>query len=190
MLIYTREKLASCTQEVTALINSYQSRDGRFPYSAIAWLTSTEQSLNQLRHPLVALVAAQRAKILAVEDGYRHPSLGGAHVTMRRAMNVCASLAVEAVQAELRACIAALDARLDTARDKMAQFLAVATAKVAVPLPPTDPRDVWLATVWADLNVNGETQGMYRYLCASLSPADRLHLLDEVLTNLLDGLPH
>ena len=50
------------------------------------------------------------------------------------------------------------------------------------------PRDAWLASVWKGLNVNGEVQGMYRYLGAAMQPADRLFLLDEVLGNLLAAL--
>jgi len=56
------------------------------------------------------------------------------------------------------------------------------------PLPPSEPREAWLRSVWSMLNVNGETQNMYRYLSTALQPADRSYLLDQLLDNLLQDL--
>ncbi|BDV41898.1 hypothetical protein GURASL_08210 [Geotalea uraniireducens] len=189
MLLYTRERLLAHLQDTGSLIDLYQHRDPRFSERVVAWLGDLEQSLAQLRLPLVALVAAERGRILAAADGYRESAVGGERLSTRRVTLAVASLALDRVQNEVRRVIADIDAKFDTWREKMAQFLAIATTKAPIPLPPTEPRDAWLATVWAGLNVNGEVQGMYRYLGAALRPTDRLHLLDEVIGNLLDSLP-
>jgi hypothetical protein len=188
MLIFIREKLVEHLQQSTNLVQLYQNRDGLFAEAVLNWLAATEETLSQLRHPLISLVAAERARILAARDGFREPSLGSARITARKAMSAIAALAIDRVQADLRGAINTVDLRLDAMREKMAQLLAVATTKTPIPMPPTDPRELWLSKVWSGLNVNGDTQGMYRYLCAALTSSDRLQILDEVLTNLIEGL--
>jgi hypothetical protein len=188
MLVYTREKILGHLQETPALIDRYQRRDPAFPAAVLAWLAAIEETLGQLRLPLASLVAAERGRILAVGDGYRDPALLDERLTPRMATRAVASLALSRVQQALSARLAEIDAQFAAWREKMSQFLAIATTKVPIPLPPTEPRDAWLASVWKGLNVNGEVQGMYRYLGAAMQPADRLFLLDEVLGNLLAAL--
>ena len=188
MLAYTREKILGHLQETSRLINLYQQRDASFTPEVVAWMVRVEESLCQLRLPLTSLVAAERARILSVADGYRDPSLATERLTYRGASRAVASLSLTRVQEELRRKVAGIDSLFDAWHEKMAQLLAIASVKAPIPLPPTDPRDAWLATVWKGLNVNGEVQGMYRYLGSAMAPSDRIFLLDEVLTNLIDAL--
>lgn len=188
MLAYTRERIIGHLQEASRLVDLYQRREPSFPAAVVAWLAGVEESLGQLRLPLTALVASERGRIIAVGDGFRDPALVTERTTPRKATLAVAVLALTRVQEELRRKVAEIDGQFDAWREKMAQFLAIATTKAPIPLPPTEPRDAWLATVWKGLNVNGEVQGMYRYLGAALQPNDRLFLLDEVLGNLLNAL--
>jgi len=188
MLAYTREKLLEHLRETTLLVDLYQRREPSFPAAVVAWLVKVEETLLQLRLPLSSLVAAERARILAVGDGYRDPVLVSERITPRKATLAVASIALGRVQDELRRKVAEIDSQFDAWREKMAQLLAIATTKSPIPLPPTEPRDVWLAAVWKALDVNGEVQGMYRYLGTALQQSDRLFLLDELLGNLLNAM--
>lgn len=188
MLAYTREKILVLLQETTPLVNLYQQRNPTFPAAVVSWMAQVEESLGQLRLPLTALVAGERGRILAAADGFRDPALMAERYTRRTATLAVASLALGRVQEDLRRKVAEIDAQFDVWREKMAQFLAIATTKAPIPIPPVEPREVWLETVWKGLNVNGELQGMYRYLGAALQKNDRIFLLDEVLGNLLDSL--
>ncbi len=172
-----RETLASALLKLPALVDTYQQRDPLFAAQAIHWLGELEKAMQQLRLPLAAM--------LAVNDGYRDPLLPGERLPSRKAQAATASLALNHAQDEARRLIAGIDAQFDLWREKLAQFLAIATQKTPIPLPPTEPREAWLATVWRQLDVNGDTQGMYRYLNAAMPASDRLYLLNELLTNLL-----
>lgn len=187
MLAYTREKILGHLQETPGLTDLYQRHEPSFPSAVVAWLAGVEDSLSQLRLPLASLVAAERGRILAAGDGFRDPAIPE-RMTPRKATVAVAALSIGRVQEELRRKVAEIDGKFDAWREKMAQLLAVATAAAPIPLPPTDPRDIWLATVWKGLNANGETQGMYRYLGAAMQPNDRLFILDELLGNLLNAL--
>lgn len=188
MLAYTREKIVDHLLETSRLVDCYQRRDPSFPAKVAGWLAEVEKSLTQLRLPLASLAATERGRILAVGGGFRDPAFAAEPMSQRKATVAVAALALGRVQEELRNKVTEIDASFDAWREKMAQFLAIATTKAPIPLPPTEPRDVWLANVWKGLNVNGEVQGMYRYLGAAMQPNDRLFLLDDVLSNLLNAL--
>ena len=188
MLAYTREKLLDHLQETSHLIDLYQQHEASFVAEVVAWMGRVEESLGQLRLPLSSLVAAERARILAVGDGYRDPALVGERLTARMAARAVASLGLARVQDELRRKVAAIDSQFDAWREKMAQLLAIASVKAPIPLPPSEPREAWLAMVWKGLDVGGEVQGMYRYLGSAMAQGDRTFLLDEVLGNLIEAL--
>lgn len=192
MLFYTRENLVALLLPVPQLVDQLQRNDAGFPAATIAWLQQAEQTLARLRLPTVSLVAVERGKVVATQQGCSPPrpesSPGTRRPSARKATAFTALAAIDAVQAALRSLLAEQERRIDLAREKMTQLVAVGSAQSALPLPPTDPRDAWLDAVWRALNRNGETAGMYRYLGASLSLLDRRQLLDEVLTPLLDRL--
>lgn len=188
MLAYTRETLLGHLQQTSRLVDLYQQHEASFVAEVVAWMACVEESLGQLRLPLVSLVAAERARILSVGDGYRDPALVGERLTARMASRAVASLALTRVQEELRRKVTAIDAQFDAWREKMAQLLAIASVKAPIPLPPSEPHDAWLTTVWKGLDVNGEVQGMYRYLGAAMASGDRMYLLDEVLGKLIEAL--
>ncbi len=187
MLIVTREKLVAHLLELSAIVDRYQRSDPEFVEQVAAWLIAVEKTLQQLRSPLSSQIAGQRARLLAVQDGFREPSLAENRVSRRKAVRAAAGLVVGRAEEALRARLAAIDARFDEAREKMAQYLAVTTSVRPIPLPPTEPRTAWLRSVWASLEDVPNTQGMRGYLNAALRPSDRLHVLGEVVDNLIEN---
>ena len=183
MLALTREQLVEHLQEASALVDRYARNDWEFPTRVTAWMTEVETTLGRLRSPLVSLVAAERGKITAVDDGFRDPEIEG--VNQRKALKATATLALGRVEAALRDEIHRIDARFDEMRERLAQLLALASTSAPIPLPPTEPRQAWLDLVWSGLAVNGETRSLYSYLGAALAPSDRTYLLDEMIRNLL-----
>ncbi len=184
MLAYTREKLLVHLQETSGFTRLYQQQDPLFAERVLDWMEAVEQTLLQLRRPAASLVSAQRGRVLAAADGYRMPGLENEKLSARKAKRIVTALALEDVQAELRAIISDIDAKFDTWREKIVQLLAVATTQVPVPLPPTAPREAWLAGIWQSMNINGDTRNMYNYLNLAMAPADRFYLLDAILANL------
>lgn len=186
MLAITREKVLEHLREVPRLADLYRDRDPAFRERVLDWLSQVEESLGRLRNPLASRAAAERTTILAVADGLREPGIDGS-VSVRKATRATVSLALRRVEEALRELVESTDRKLDEGREKMTQLLAVATAAQPIPLPPTEPRQAWLEKVWRSLETSNGTQGMYAYLNAALRPSDRLYLLDEIVTNLVQS---
>jgi len=187
MLALTREKLVAHLQLLPPLIDRYQRRDPSFPEKAVAWLTEVERSLLQVRSPLASLVTVSRGRIQAVSDGYRDPTITTERRSKRRSGAATVLLILGHVEAHLRERVNDLDAKLDGWRDKMAEFIAVATSNGTTLPPPSEPREAWLQTIWKSFNVSGENQTKYNYLNATMSRFDRLYILNGLLENFLNG---
>lgn len=186
MLAYTRERILQHLGDVPSLINLYQQHDPDFIQRTIVWLSQVEGTLLQLRLPPVSSIAAGRARIVACLDGYYDGQLGNEKLSRRKASMLVTSLVVGQAQEQLSKIVVDIDAKFDVWREKMAQFLAVASVKKPIPLPITEPRDVWLKNVWKDLDLGDETQSMYRYINAITQLTDRLYLLGELIDNSLN----
>ncbi len=184
MLALTRETLVSHLHDVPGIVDLHSQHNPEFVARVVRWLEGVERSLLQLRNPLASLAAVQRTSVLAVSDGSRDPQIS-ARVTARKATRAMASLAIGRMDTALRQTVQEIDRKLDKAREELGQLLAVATAEKPIPLPPTEPRSLWLEQVWRQMNVSGSTHGMHTYLSASLALSDRLFVLDEILSNLL-----
>jgi hypothetical protein len=187
MLFATREILLEKLLKLPALIDAYQRNDVGFVERSNHWLQELEQSLNQLRNPLTSKVANERGRVISALEGYRDPALNGGRVSRRKAVNVTTSLALSEVETVLVAQIQDIDGKFDLWREKLAQFISVASGMVPIPLPPTDPRQDWLKQIWANWKTIEETRAMFNYLNTVMSPSDRLQLLGELLDNHLNG---
>jgi hypothetical protein len=108
-------------------------------------------------------------------------------MSKRRAVNITALLALSDVEKVLIERIKDIDVKLDTWREKMAQFVSVASVSIPIPLPPTDPHHLWLKGIWASWKTIDETRAMFNYLNTAMTSADRIHLLDEMIINQLNG---
>lgn len=183
MLVATREILLEKLLLLPHLVDAYQHGESGFAARADQWLKDLEQSLSRLRSPLTALVSRNRARIIAARDGFREPVLSSQKLSRRKGVNVTTSRALAEVEAELVAQLKEIDQKFDMWRDKLAQFISVASNAEPIPLPPTDPRRDWLNQIWRRWGQIEETRAMYSYLNTVMSPADRLHLFDELLEN-------
>jgi len=187
MLAATREILLAKLLTLPELIDAYHRNDVDFAARANRWLQELEQSLMQLRSPLASTVANQRARIVSAMDGYSDALVGNERISRRKAVNITASLALGEAEKALAARIGAIDQKFDGWREKLAQFVSVASGSVPVPLPPTDPRVLWLKEIWLSWQTVHETRAMYTYLNTAMATGDRLYLLGELLDNQLNG---
>ena len=187
MLALTREKLVTHLQKTPSLVDMYQQRNPAFVEKTVTWLAELEQILLQVRSPLASHVAAERGRILAVFDGYRDGQISTKRVTRRKASLATTMLVLGQVDTSIQKVLDDIDGKFAIWREKMAQFIAVATNSHPIPLPPTEPRQAWLREVWRQFAVTNETQGMYNYLNTVMSRSDRLYILDELVGNLLSG---
>ena len=189
MLFATREILLDKLLSLPALIDTYQRGDSDFVLLANTWLQELEQSLAQLRSPLTSLVARERARVISAQDGLRDPSISE-KVSRRRAVKMTTSLALGQVEAAMAGQLQTIDQKFDVWRDKLAQFISVASGLVPIPLPPSEPRREWLQLIWASWKQVEEARAMYNYLNTIMAPGDRLQLLGELLENNLNGNGH
>lgn len=185
MLSVLRTELLNHLLRLGGVLDRYASNDPDFVAQANRWLAGAEEILNRFRQPDAALIAAQHGLILAASDGFHDPEIDPAVTSPRKLLRATTSLCLSRAETSLRSQVAAIDEQLDPVRLKMAQLISVASSARPIPLPPTEPRTIWLQTVWNGLAVNGDTKPMYAYISTVLSPVDRLYLLDELLSNLL-----
>lgn len=167
---------------IDALTDRYVRRDPGYVGAVDAWLSTTADALGRLRHPAAGFVAARRGELAAAADGHRPDGL--ATTSTRRAERATAAVVVGAVEQRLGEEAVRLDAQLTEWTERMSQLVAVASQHTELPAP-REPREAWLLEVWAALDVGNGTQAMVEYLRARLSRADRLFVLDRVLTNVL-----
>ena len=189
MLAYTREQIITHLHELPSLINMYQEQDFRFIEKSIQWLVSVENTLIALRNPLASYVAVERGKIIASHSGYQNENISPEHLSKRKIRMATTALVLSEVEESLHQIVIDIEKQFSIWREKMAQFVAVATNNNsgAIPLPPTEPRNEWLKSSWANFAVSPETQGMYNYLNTAMSQSDRLYLLNELIENLING---
>ena len=190
MLVATREILLEKLLQLPALIDAYQRNDADFVQQVNSWFQELERALSQLRSPLASLVANQRGRIISALDGYREPALANGKMSRRKAANITTSLALSEVETALVKLLQDIDEKFDLWREKMAQYISVASAVIPIPLPPTEPRQNWLKDIWTSWKALDETRAMYNYLNTAIAPNDRLHLLGELLENNLNGNGH
>ncbi|MBP8829543.1 MAG: hypothetical protein KBG98_07815 [Desulfobacter sp.] len=183
MLVATREIILQKLLLLPALIDAYQQGEVGFADKAISWLHELEQSLAKLRSPLTSLASRQRARIVAAQNGFREGPLNGVKLSRTKSVNVTASQALGEVEAKLVSQVHMIDQKFDAWRDKLAQFISVASKSVPISLPPSSPRRDWLKQTWQSWGAIEETKSMYSYLNTVMSPGDRLHLFDELLEN-------
>jgi hypothetical protein len=189
MLILTRERLNQQLQQVGRLVDLYQAHDSNFIEQVVRWLSKIEEHLQQMRNPLSSYVAAERARILAAHDGFRDPHVSDPKVTRRKAIMATTSLVLNSVVDRLVETIRQIDEKFDAWREKMTQLLALGSMKKPIPMPPTEPRQLWLNKVWSQLGEIDEARGMYVYLNATMTQSDRLQLLDELIVNMIGSQP-
>ncbi len=187
MLAVTRELVLGHLAELSTLVNKYGDRQA-YVQEVLAWCMRVEQSLGRVRSPLASLVAAERGRILATPDGLRDPEVKD-ESNKRKVTGAMAAVALGRVEGALRGKVAEIDAHFDSLREKLASFLGAVSVKQPIPLPPPvgHEREAWIRRVWSSLGSHAETRALYSYLNAAMAPQDRIYLLDDVLTHLIEG---
>ncbi len=188
MLAYTREKLLDKLQLTPAILDLYQQQNPSFASEVLSWLSSVEEVMSRLRLSQASQITVEKGKVLAVMAGIPDQSFAVHRLSQRKLVQASALFSLGRAQEAVQQKIQNIDQQFEIWREKMAQYLAIATSRVPIPLPPSEPREAWLKSVWSLLNINGETQNMYRYLNTALQPADRNYLLSQLLDNLLQDL--
>ncbi len=183
MLVATREIIIEKLLSLSKLIDLYQSGEVGFAEKTIVWLKDTEDSLSRLRSPLTSQASRQRSRVVAAVDGFRENGLSEGRISRRKAINITASLALSELEETLVQQLQSIDQKFDLWRDKLAQFISVASNKMPIPLPATNPRQDWLATIWQQWESIEETRAMHSYLSTVMTKHDRLHLFGELIEN-------
>ncbi len=179
-----RETMVTALLEVSALTDRYATSDPKYVEAVSRWLEATETSLGKLRHPAAGFVAARRGLLEAAPDGYRPEAIEPGH--SRKTRRAAAAVAVADVEERLSDEVMRLDANFAEWHERMSQLVAVAAQHTDFPAPRA-PHEAWLMEVWRTLDVGNGAQGMFEYLSARLSRTDRLYVLDQIMTNVLEA---
>jgi anti-sigma factor RsiW len=189
MLAITREHLLTHLLRLSAVVDRYTNSDPAFAEHVARWLSVLEDDLGRLRSPIASLASSQRAGIVAAGDGRAPAGPGGRSISKRKARAVAAATAMAEVERALREQVQRIDKELETHRDKLAQLIAVFSQHSTLELPAGGVTSAWLDDVWRGLANVEDTRGMYDYLAARLTAADRRYLLAELFENILDNVP-
>lgn len=186
MLAMMRERLVGQLTELPDLVNLYSRQDARFEDKVMQWLSDSEQALVPFRRPWVARLSSLRGLIAAGRDGYRDPSVGlsGSERKQRRAMTMHWLQEAETL---MRKEGEQLDQQLDDYRDKLAQLLAVTSAKQPLE-PKKNLSTAYLDSVWKQLGDAQENPTLFHYLSARLGDTDRRYVLQDLLERAMSGV--
>jgi len=188
MLVVTREVYMEKLLELPRLIDGYQKGDYNFSEKAVSWLRDLERSLGRLRSPFTSVASIQRARVIKVLDGFGDPGLKVSKRSKRKEISATASLALGEVERELIRGVRDIDHKFDAWREKLAQFISVASNSEPIPMPSEKKiQREWLQKIWRKWGKIEETQGMYRYLNTVMAPGDRLYLLSELMENVVSA---
>jgi len=185
MFLFLRiERLGAHLATLKELMDNYQRGDPRFIIDSLAWLTTAEKVMSELRLLQGSEMSALRSRILRVTDALP----GGEERTrsaVRRAQNAAATEALERAEVVMRQIVVEAEERLERFEEKLTE--GVTTAAMAGAIPPRTPVWMdWLRQVWHGLVQCAETRSLTVYLAASLPTPDRLFILDRVLSRLAD----
>jgi hypothetical protein len=155
-----------------------------YPERVLAWLDETEKALARLRRSEAALLASLRGKLLCARDGLRDPAVPG-ELTPRKQLRGAAAMYLCQAEELLRSALAGIDEQLGPLRNQLAQLVSAGYLLGLIAAPSDNgEREAWLRQTWSRLSETEQTRGMTVYLRTTLTPVDRLYLLDELLANL------
>lgn len=183
MIFLTRELLLTRLDEFEQLVNTFKQRPLEFIPACSVWLTNLEQDLGRLRHPQKSMASVARGRVAVLQQGHVESERNSLKQSRRKQAAAQAMQIAAESELVIREAILEVDHRTAVWREKMVQFVAVATARAPLPLPATEPRDKWLHDAWRSLQISAETINMFNYLNTALSAAERRHLFDEIVRN-------
>ena len=187
MLFLAERTLADLLAGIPELADAYQRADPAFVDKTVDWLREVEEASGRLRSPLQARAAAERLHVLETRD--ESPKEHGGSGGRRRLARLRAAAALRQLEGSLRKHLEEIQGEIAEAREKMAQLLAVAAAKVKLPLPDRYTREEAAMVLWSRMAGIEEVHNLYIYLAATLARGDRIILLAELIDRIWDQLP-
>ena len=180
-----RERIIVSLLRIPPLVDHYSQQNNAFPELTMRWLSDTEHSLQPFRLPLVSRLASLRGMIIAGGDGL---SLSAGQVSAgrnpRKLRRSTTMNLLQQAEETLHNHCQKIDQELDDYRDKLAQILAVASAREA--LPGGDFNSVhYIDQLWKTACSAQENTTMAQYVSARLSETDRRYLMVDIVRQLM-----
>jgi hypothetical protein len=182
------EQLRGHLAGLAPLIDAYERGDLDFSERALRWLNEAEQIMARLRLPEGAEMSSLRSSITKAPDdlGDRADGMRASRHARMRAKNSATADALSRAESVMRGIVMESRSRLEEYEGKLVEAVTAAVLVGALPLPPFNPREAWLRHVWQALTEYEPTRPTTVYLASALNGVDRLWLLDEIFSRLLD----
>lgn len=179
-----RERIVEKLLEIPALVDHYRNQNSAFPELSVQWLSSTEKALEAFRLPLVSRLAGLRGMMIAAADGFTETASATPARNQRKFSRSVTMQLLQQAEETLHSHCQKIDTELDDYRDKLAQLLAVASAREA--LPAGDPGSIsYIDKLWQQAKAAQENITMAQYVAARLSETDRRYLLTDIVRQLM-----
>lgn len=179
------ENLQTPLAEISQLVAAYQRGELSFADDTVKWLDDTEKRLAQLRIPGSSEIATLKGRILKTADAMSQGAEKPARSQLRAARNVAAAEALERVEEIMRHALQEAEERLERFEEKLCEGMTAFCLQVELP-EKYKPHSTWLQEIWDMIAANGPTRPLALYLASSLSLADRLFLLNTIITRIND----
>lgn len=179
-----RERIVEQLLKIPALVDHYRNQNNAFPDLAVQWLQDSERSLESFRLPLVSRLAGLRGMMLAAGDGLSDAASQARN--QRKARRSATMQLLQQAEEALRSHCQKIDDQLDDYRDKLAQILAVASSRSA--LPGGNAGSIsYIDSLWKTATAAQENTTMAQYIAARLSDTDRRYLLMDIVGQMMSA---
>jgi hypothetical protein len=182
MLVALCTTLDTALDEVAGLIQASVLDHPNFIEDALRWFAGASGRTLQVPTLIRSAIAAEAAFASASKKGYKDPSLP-AHLRGRKAQAATLAVCLARTEKSLREEAVTAGRRLDDAREKLVQLLAVSSRIEPILLEETVDKRLQALTAWKTIASNGpDTRAMVAYLRLAVAPIDRLLLIAEILS--------
>jgi hypothetical protein len=169
------------------LIDVYAKGDPNFVPRVLAWLEESEKMMSRLHLPEGAEMSSLRGQILKAADTAKDEEGRPTRRAIRHAQNAAAADALTRTEALLQARAREAEQKLEHYEEKLVQAVTAAgLIKGTIPPPTGESREKWLRQIWANLTRHDALRPTTMYLASALTAADRLVLLDRIMSRLLE----
>lgn len=184
-----RERIVERLLYIPPLIDEYMQQQASFVANTLRWFKHTEQAIEASRSPLVSLLSSLRGQLVAIDDGLLNPNIESNRRSPRKNKRALAAHLIQLADEALRAELDKLDEHFSELRDKLSQLIAIVSSNEPLPYSPVMSAE-YLEKVWRILQANEATQSMSLYIKTRTDKVDRHYLMQELLTNLFQGMEY
>lgn len=167
------------------LIDAYAKGDYDFVPRVMAWLKETEKMMSHLHLPEGAEMSSLRGQIIKAADVAKDEEGRQTRRVIRQAQNAAAADALSRTETLLQARAREAEQKLEHYEEKLIPAIPQALINGMIPRPSGNTREAWLRQVWANFTNDKDLGPLTIYLSSALTTADRLFLLDRILSRLL-----